>query len=71
MSAVVMDIWNKAGFGGFFAGLISRCVWAGSIISGQFLLYDIGKNILQITSEDLTLFLDVISSIEIGSDLLK
>ena len=56
-------IYNKYGLQGFFLGLSSRCVWAGSIIAGQFLLYDVGKNLFQVTSDDLTLFLDVIGSV--------
>lgn len=68
-ATVVLDIWNTMGPKGFFSGLASRCAWAGIIISGQFLLYDIGKNVLQITTDDLTLFLDVIGSIELGSTL--
>ncbi|KAJ1481170.1 hypothetical protein T484DRAFT_1808405 [Baffinella frigidus] len=47
----------------------SRCVWAGTIISGQFLIYDIFKNLFQITNDDLLLFLDVLGSIELGSML--
>jgi solute carrier family 25 (mitochondrial phosphate transporter), member 3 len=68
-ATVVIDIWQRRGAKGFFDGLLSRCVWAGTIISGQFLIYDILKNLFQITNEDLLLFLDVIGSIEIGSVL--
>ena len=37
-----------------FRGLGSRCVWASAIISGQFFLYDIFKNLLHINTEDLS-----------------
>jgi len=66
-AAVISEIWEKRGPQGFFLGLSSRCVWAACIIAGQFLLYDVCKMILQITADDLTLFLDVIGSIEMGS----
>lgn len=46
---------------------VRRCVWAGTIIAGQFLFYDLFKNILQVTSEDLTLFLDVLGSIKLAA----
>lgn len=62
-SAATSQIYQKYGLGGFFLGLGSRCMWAGTIIAGQFLLYDLGKNLFQVTSDDLTLFLDVIGSI--------
>ncbi|EKX36267.1 hypothetical protein GUITHDRAFT_79015, partial [Guillardia theta CCMP2712] len=59
-ATVVLDIWRNMGPRGFFAGLGSRCVWAGAIIAGQFLLYEVCKNIFQITADDLALFLDVL-----------
>ena len=37
-----------------FRGLGSRCIWASAIISGQFFLYDIFKNLLHINTEDLS-----------------
>jgi len=51
------DVFRDSGFEGFFLGLGSRCVWAGCIISGQFLLYDICKSLLGV--KDLRVFLDV------------
>jgi len=48
---------------------MSRCVWAGAIIAGQFLLYEVCKGVFQITADDLSLFLDVIGSIELGSGM--
>jgi len=50
-------IYEEQGFGGFFVGLGSRCVWAGCIISGQFFLYDVCKTLLGV--KDLRMFLDV------------
>lgn len=55
------SLW-RAGGGGpsrFFAGLLSRCIWSGSIISGQFFVYDIAKAVLGVSSDGLLLFLDV------------
>lgn len=45
---------EKEGVGSLFRGLGSRCVWAGSIIAGQFLLYDIFRNFFGVSGEDLS-----------------
>jgi len=45
---------EKEGIGSLFRGLGSRCLWASAIISGQFFLYDIFRNMLGINAEDLT-----------------
>jgi len=68
-ATVISEMWAKGGPTGFFAGLGSRCVWAGAIIAGQFLLYEVCKGVFQITADDLSLFLDVIGSIELGSGM--
>lgn len=47
-ATVITQIWEKSGAGGFFAGLGSRCVWAGAIIAGQFLLYEVFKGVFQV-----------------------
>mmetsp|Transcript_13524 Transcript_13524/g.19404 ORF Transcript_13524/g.19404 Transcript_13524/m.19404 type:complete len:108 (-) Transcript_13524:3429-3752(-) len=36
---------KEDGLGSLFRGLQTRCVWAGGIIAGQFLLYDLFRNI--------------------------
>ena len=45
---------EKEGVGSLFRGLGSRCVWAGSIIAGQFLLYDVFRNFFGVSGEDLS-----------------
>ena len=45
---------EQEGLGSLFRGLGSRCVWAGSIIAGQFLLYDVFRTYFHITQEDLS-----------------
>jgi len=60
---VVRDIFDKWGPQGFFFGLGSRCVWAGSIIAGQFFLYDVLKASFGVRNEDLMLFMDVLSGL--------
>ena len=54
---------REEGVKSLFNGLGSRCVWAGCIIAGQFLLYDIFRAAFGITGEDLnqalTLTLDL------------
>jgi Mitochondrial carrier protein len=37
-----------------FRGLGSRCLWAASIIGGQFLLYDISRTFFNISPADLS-----------------
>ena len=44
---------NEGGVSTLFRGLGSRCVWAGSIIAGQFLLYDVFKSMLGVDTESL------------------
>lgn len=54
---------REGGVKSLFNGLGSRCVWAGCIIAGQFLLYDVFRAAFGITGEDLnqalTLTLDL------------
>lgn len=47
-------IVQEEGLGSLFRGLGSRSVWAGCIIAGQFLLYDVFRAYFGITGEDLT-----------------
>ena len=47
------DMVAKEGLGSLFRGLGSRCVWAGSIIAGQFLLYDAFRTWIHISGPDL------------------
>jgi len=44
----------KDGPGSLFRGLGSRCVWAGSIIAGQFLLYDVFRTFFGVNADDLS-----------------
>jgi solute carrier family 25 (mitochondrial phosphate transporter), member 3 len=45
---------ERDGFTGLFRGLSSRCVWAGSIIAGQFLLYDVFRTFFGVNDNDIT-----------------
>ena len=53
----IMDVLRKmsaeGGIYSLFRGLRSRSVWAGSIIAGQFFLYDIFRTWFGVRSEDL------------------
>ena len=53
------EIVERYGVRGLFLGLGSRMVWSGSIISGQFLLYDIFRSALGVTAADLQEVLSV------------
>ena len=45
---------EEGGVSSLFRGLGSRSLWAASIISGQFLLYDIFRNFFGVNTEDLS-----------------
>ena len=45
---------EESGVSSLFRGLGSRSLWAASIISGQFLLYDVFRNYLGVNSDDLS-----------------
>jgi len=45
---------KESGVSSLFRGLGSRSLWAASIISGQFLLYDIFRNYFGVNSDDLS-----------------
>ena len=48
------QLWEEEGAGALWRGLGSRSVWAGSIIAGQFFLYDIFRTAAGVSSADLT-----------------
>ena len=56
------QIWREFGLGGLFLGLPSRMVWSSAIIAGQFFLYDLFKQALHLSTNDLTLFYDAFGS---------
>ena len=53
----IVDVLRKmnaeGGISTLFRGLRSRCLWAGSIIAGQFFLYDVFRTLLSVRTEDL------------------
>jgi solute carrier family 25 phosphate transporter 3 len=51
---------EKEGYGSLFRGLGSRCVWAGSIIAGQFLLYDVFRTQFGVNGDDLSQVFEVV-----------
>jgi solute carrier family 25 (mitochondrial phosphate transporter), member 3 len=53
---------EKEGVGSLFRGLGSRCVWAGSIIAGQFLLYDIFRTSFGVSGQDLSQVFQIVIS---------
>jgi solute carrier family 25 phosphate transporter 3 len=50
---------EESGVGSLYRGLGSRSLWAASIIAGQFLLYDVFRNVFGVTVEDLTQVFDL------------
>lgn len=54
------EMVHEEGVGSLFNGLGSRCVWAGCIIAGQFLLYDIFRAAFGIAGEDLNQVLEIV-----------
>lgn len=51
---------EEEGVGSLFRGLGSRSVWAGCIIAGQFLLYDVFRAFFGISGEDLNQVFEVV-----------
>lgn len=51
---------REGGVKSLFNGLGSRCVWAGCIIAGQFLLYDVFRAAFHISGEDLNQVFEVV-----------
>jgi len=45
---------EKEGWTSLFRGLGSRCIWSGSIIAGQFLLYDVFRTTFGVNSDALS-----------------
>ena len=45
---------QQDGVGSLFRSLGSRCVWAGSIIAGHFLLYDVFRSFFGVSGDDLS-----------------
>lgn len=45
---------QEEGIGSLFRGLQSRCIWAGCIIAGQFLLFDLFRIMLRVDGERLS-----------------
>eukprot|EP00522_Entomoneis_paludosa_P001373 CAMPEP_0172475728 /NCGR_PEP_ID=MMETSP1065-20121228/70016_1 /TAXON_ID=265537 /ORGANISM="Amphiprora paludosa, Strain CCMP125" /LENGTH=648 /DNA_ID=CAMNT_0013233941 /DNA_START=603 /DNA_END=2547 /DNA_ORIENTATION=+ len=54
---------EQDGPGSLFRGLGSRCVWAGSIIAGQFLLYDVFRTYFHVSTNDLSQVYQVVVTI--------
>jgi len=50
---VLTRFLNEEGVRGLFNGLGSRCLWSGSIIGGQFFLYEVFRNMLGVGAESL------------------
>ena len=50
----LLTMVKNEGPGALFRGLGSRCIWAGSIIAGQFLLYDVLRTFFGVNSDDLS-----------------
>jgi solute carrier family 25 phosphate transporter 3 len=51
---------EEEGVSSLYRGLGSRCLWAGSIIAGQFLLYDVFRTYLGVSADDLSQVYQVI-----------
>lgn len=58
----IQQMVAESGPSSLFRGLGSRCVWAGSIIAGQFLLYDIFRTSFGVSANDLSQIYEVVLS---------
>ena len=55
---------RESGPQAFFIGVGSRSLWAGCVIAGQFLLYDLFKSALGVSTADLEEVFDVFGTLE-------
>lgn len=62
IAGAAVSLWSEGGPAAFFVGFIVRSVWAGAIIGGQFVLYDIAKHVFKVTAADLTQTADAITT---------
>lgn len=62
IAGAAASLWAEGGVGAFFAGFVTRSVWAAAIIAGQFLLYDVAKHCFRVTADDLTQRADVLGT---------
>jgi hypothetical protein len=53
---------EEEGVGSLYRGLGSRCIWAGSIIAGQFLLYDLFRTYFGVNNNDLSQVFEIVIS---------
>lgn len=66
-AAVVKDLISQdGGIANLFVGLGSRSVFFFLVIGLQFFLYDYVKNLFQVSSDDLSLVLDVFYAVRAG-----
>jgi len=63
--AAVGDIYSQGGLTGFFKGTVPRAFKSAANIAIQFFLYDFLKRALHISADDLKLFFDVMSGLEV------
>jgi Mitochondrial carrier protein len=64
---VVQDIIRQpGGMSNLFVGLGSRSIFFFLVIGLQFFLYDYVKNLFQVSSDDLSLVLDVFYAVRAG-----
>lgn len=63
--AAVKDIYDQGGLEGFFKGTVPRALKSAANIALQFFLYDFLKRALHISTDDLKLFFDVMSGLEV------
>ena len=61
----VGDIYSQGGVSGFFKGTVPRAFKSAANIALQFFLYDFLKRALHISADDLKLFFDVMSGLEV------
>jgi len=62
ITGAARSLWTEGGLAAFFHGFITRSIWAAAIIAGQFLFYDVAKQVFKVTAADLTQKADVLAT---------
>lgn len=62
IAGAAASLWKEGRVAAFFAGFVTRSVWASAIIAGQFLLYDVVKHAFKVGASDLSQSADVLAT---------
>lgn len=62
IAGAASSLFAEGGLSAFFVGFGTRAIWASFIIAGQFLFYDIAKQVFKVTTSELTETADAVTT---------